>query len=126
MPSTSSPNAGIIGAPGLDSDTDCAHVPDGTLRACTRAADALLPECTTRGGQFQSVASAAGLLTQIGDAGYAVSRHTAVGVAEWLSIAHGDNGIGVTVASHRTDDTTAQRCRRGRGSRRADGSHLNP
>jgi NAD(P)-dependent dehydrogenase (short-subunit alcohol dehydrogenase family) len=91
-------NAGIIGAPGLGGDDDWDQVLDVNLRAHIRAADALLPEWTTRGsGHFVSVASAAGLLTQIGAAGYAVSKHAAVGFAEWLAITHGDNGISVTV-----------------------------
>ncbi len=91
-------NAGIIGAPELGSDADWDRVLEVNLRAHIRAADALIPEWTARGrGYFVSVASAAGLLTQIGAAGYAVTKHAAVGFAEWLAITHGDNGIGVTV-----------------------------
>lgn len=90
-------NAGIIGAPGLGGDSDWDRVLEVNLRAHIRAADALLPDWIARGsGYFVSVASAAGLLTQVGAAGYAVSKHAAVGFAEWLSITHGDNGIGVT------------------------------
>lgn len=90
-------NAGVIGASGLGSDDDWDRVLEVNLRAHIRAADALLPDWIARGGgHFVSVASAAGLLTQVGAAGYAVSKHAAVGFAEWLSITHGDNGIGVT------------------------------
>ncbi len=90
-------NAGIIGAPGLGGDSDWDRVLEVNLRAHIRAADALLPGWIDRGsGYFVSVASAAGLLTQVGAAGYAVSKHAAVGFAEWLSITYGDNGIGVT------------------------------
>lgn len=90
-------NAGVIGASGLGADDDWDRVLEVNLRAHIRAADALLPDWISRGrGYFVSVASAAGLLTQVGAAGYAVSKHAAVGFAEWLSITHGDNGIGVT------------------------------
>ena len=43
-----------------------------------------------------AVASAAGLLTQIGSAPYAVSKHAAVAFAEWLSVTYGSRGIRVT------------------------------
>lgn len=90
-------NAGVIGASGLGSDDDWDRVLAVNLRAHIRAANALLPDWIARGsGHFVSVASAAGLLTQVGAAGYAVSKHAAVGFAEWLSITYGDNGIGVT------------------------------
>lgn len=90
-------NAGVMGAAGLGSDEDWDRVLEVNLRGHIRAADALLPDWIARGsGHFVSVASAAGLLTQLGAAGYAVSKHAAVGFAEWLSITHGDNGIGVT------------------------------
>jgi NAD(P)-dependent dehydrogenase (short-subunit alcohol dehydrogenase family) len=90
-------NAGIIGAPGLGDETDWDAIIDVNLRAHVRAAKALVPEWLQRGGgYFVSVASAAGLLTQIGAAGYSVTKHAAVGFAEWLSITYGGNGIGVS------------------------------
>jgi NAD(P)-dependent dehydrogenase (short-subunit alcohol dehydrogenase family) len=89
-------NAGIIGAPGLGTEAEWDRVLEVNLRAHIRAADALVPEWLQRGGYFVSVASAAGLLTQVGAAGYAVTKHAAVGFAEWLSITYGDSGIGVT------------------------------
>ncbi len=91
-------NAGIMGAPGLgDDEGDWDAIIDVNLRAHVRAAKALVPEWLQRGGgYFVSVASAAGLLTQLGAAGYSVTKHAAVGFAEWLSITYGGNGIGVS------------------------------
>jgi NAD(P)-dependent dehydrogenase (short-subunit alcohol dehydrogenase family) len=91
-------NAGITGPPGLQiPETTWDRVLDVNLRAHIRAAEALAPEWVQRGrGYFVSVASAAGLLTQIGAAAYAVSKHAAVGFAEWLAITYGDDGIGVS------------------------------
>jgi NAD(P)-dependent dehydrogenase (short-subunit alcohol dehydrogenase family) len=91
-------NAGIIGPPGLgDDERDWDRIIDINVRGHVRAAKALVPEWLERGGgHFVTIASAAGLLTQIGAAGYSVTKHAAVGFAEWLSITYGDNGIGVT------------------------------
>jgi NAD(P)-dependent dehydrogenase (short-subunit alcohol dehydrogenase family) len=90
-------NAGVIGAPGLGDDSDWDRILAVNLRAHIRAADVLVPEWLQRGsGHFVSIASAAGLLTQVGAAGYAVTKHAAVGFAEWMAITYGDNGIGVT------------------------------
>ena len=62
------------------------------------AARAVLPSMISRGeGYFVQMASAAGLLSQIGDAAYSASKHAAVGFAESLSITHGDDGIKVSV-----------------------------
>ena len=67
------------------------------VRAHVHAARLLVPQWLERGsGWFLSTASAAGLLTQIGSAPYAVSKHAAVAFAEWLSVTYGDRGIGVS------------------------------
>ena len=90
-------NAGVIGKPGLGTESDWDVILDVNLRAHIRAARLLVPGWQSRGfGYFVSVASAAGLLTQLGAAGYAVSKHAAVGFAEWLAITYGDDGIGVS------------------------------
>lgn len=90
-------NAGIIGAPGLGTDESWDSIIDINLRSHVRAAQVLVPQWQSRGGgYFVSVASAAGLLSQIGAAGYAVTKHAAVGFAEWLAITYGDDGIGVS------------------------------
>jgi NAD(P)-dependent dehydrogenase (short-subunit alcohol dehydrogenase family) len=61
------------------------------------SADAALPAMLARGsGYFVNVASAAGLITQVGSAPYAVTKHAAVAFAEWLAMTYGDRGIRVS------------------------------
>jgi NAD(P)-dependent dehydrogenase (short-subunit alcohol dehydrogenase family) len=67
------------------------------VKAHVYAARALLPAwLERREGYFLATASAAGLLTQIGSAPYAVSKHAAVAFAEWLSVTYGDRGVRVS------------------------------
>ena len=91
-------NAGIVGQPGLgDDEAAWDRIIDVNVRAHVRAAKAVMPQWLERGsGHFVVVSSAAGLLTQLGAAPYSVTKHAAVGFAEWLAITYGDQGIGVS------------------------------
>ncbi|MGB6945480.1 MAG: SDR family oxidoreductase [Bryobacteraceae bacterium] len=61
------------------------------------AARAVLPGMLARQqGYLLHTVSAAGLLTMLGSAPYTVSKHAALGLAEWLSITYGDRGIKVS------------------------------
>jgi NAD(P)-dependent dehydrogenase (short-subunit alcohol dehydrogenase family) len=61
------------------------------------AARAVLPGMLARKeGYLLQTVSAAGILTQIGSAPYAVTKHAALALAEWLSISYGDQGIKVS------------------------------
>ncbi|MDJ0842061.1 MAG: SDR family oxidoreductase [Acidobacteriota bacterium] len=67
------------------------------LMAHVYATRAILPDMLARGsGYILITASAAGLLSQIGSAPYSVTKHAAVGFAESIAIAHGDQGIRVS------------------------------
>jgi NAD(P)-dependent dehydrogenase (short-subunit alcohol dehydrogenase family) len=62
------------------------------------AARAVRPSMLAHGrGWLLQTASAAGLLTSPGDAPYAVTKHGAVALAEWLAVTYGGRGIGVSV-----------------------------
>ena len=64
--------------------------------ASVYAARHVVPGMVKRGGgAFVLVASAAGLLAQMGAAPYTVTKHAAVAFAEALAIAHGDEGLKV-------------------------------
>jgi NAD(P)-dependent dehydrogenase (short-subunit alcohol dehydrogenase family) len=63
------------------------------------ASRAVLPGMLERGeGCLVNVASAAGLLSQVGDTAYSATKHAAVALAESLAIAYAERGIRVSVA----------------------------
>lgn len=63
------------------------------------ASRALLPKMIARGdGYLLSIASAAGVLTQVADVAYTATKHAAVALAESLAISHADQGVKVSVA----------------------------
>jgi NAD(P)-dependent dehydrogenase (short-subunit alcohol dehydrogenase family) len=92
-------NAGIGIGGGADvSNEGWQRIWDINVMAHVWAARHLVPRMVARGGGYlMNTASAAGLLSQIGSAPYAVTKHAAVGLAEWLAITHGDDGIKVSV-----------------------------
>lgn len=60
------------------------------------AARALLPDWIERGaGRMVIVASAAGLLAQVGSGSYTTTKHAAVGFGEYLAIMHKKDGVKV-------------------------------
>jgi NAD(P)-dependent dehydrogenase (short-subunit alcohol dehydrogenase family) len=92
-------NAGIGGPRGgiEASNEGWQEIWEINLMAHVFAARAVLPQMLERGsGYLVNTASAAGLLSQIGAAPYAVTKHAAVAFAEWLSITYGDRGIKVS------------------------------
>ena len=91
-------NAGIGSGSGLDADDELWEASWGVnVRAHVYAARRLVPGWLERGeGYFVSTASAAGLLSQIGDAPYSVTKAGAVSFAEWLSLTFGDRGVRVS------------------------------
>jgi NAD(P)-dependent dehydrogenase (short-subunit alcohol dehydrogenase family) len=92
-------NAGILGGMGgLDLD-DALWNKMWKIHSMAHvwAARAVVPEMVARGdGFFLVTASAAGLLTIVESAPYAVTKHAAVAFAEWLRIAHGRKGVRVS------------------------------
>jgi NAD(P)-dependent dehydrogenase (short-subunit alcohol dehydrogenase family) len=92
-------NAGIGGGHGgIDTaDEDWQRIWQVNVMAHVYAARAVLPSMLAAGhGYLLQTASAAGLLTQIGSAPYAVTKHAAVAFAEWLAVTYGDRGIKVS------------------------------
>ncbi|MGA3205297.1 MAG: SDR family oxidoreductase [Bryobacteraceae bacterium] len=91
-------NAGIFIPGGIDApDADWLKMRDIHLLAHVYAARAVLPGMLARGdGYLLQTVSAAGLLTSLESVIYAVTKHAALGLAEWLSMTYGDAGIKVS------------------------------
>jgi NAD(P)-dependent dehydrogenase (short-subunit alcohol dehydrogenase family) len=90
-------NAGVAGGPGLGEDADWQSCWRLHVHAHVLAARHVLPRMVARGrGHLLVTASAAGLLTELDAAPYAVTKHASVALAEWLAIQHGDDGVSVS------------------------------
>ena len=92
-------NAGIGGVPGFFEveASDWQNIWDVNVQSHIFAAKHVLPQMIERGeGYLVNTSSAAGLLTQLGAAGYSVTKAAAVSFAEWVKITYGEKGIGVS------------------------------
>ncbi len=91
-------NAGVAFGRGLEATAaDWERAWSVNVLAHVYAAGAVLPAMLARGdGYLLQTCSAAGLLTNPGDAPYTLSKHAAVAFAEWLSVTYGDRGVRVS------------------------------
>jgi NAD(P)-dependent dehydrogenase (short-subunit alcohol dehydrogenase family) len=90
-------NAGISieGGAGVPDD-QWRRIMDVNFMSHVWVARHLVPRMLQRGGgAFLQTVSAAGLLTQIGSAPYAVTKHAAQAFAEWLAVSYGHAGLQV-------------------------------
>ena len=91
-------NAGIILNGGPETpDSEWQRIWNVNVMSHVYCARAVLPGMLERGqGYLLQTASAAGLLTQLGSAPYSVTKHAAVGFAEWLAVTYAAKGIKVS------------------------------
>jgi NAD(P)-dependent dehydrogenase (short-subunit alcohol dehydrogenase family) len=98
-------NAGIAVGAGFGDGAGGPFAPDAdwerswrvNVMAHVYAARALLPDMLARGsGYLLQTVSAAGLLTDVFAQAYSVTKHAALGFAEWLAIAYGERGIRIS------------------------------
>ncbi|MGH0029793.1 MAG: SDR family oxidoreductase [Myxococcota bacterium] len=92
-------NAGYVTVGGLETpNEDLQRMWEVHVLAHVYAARAVVPRMIEQGGGYLlNTASAAGLLSQIGSMAYAVTKHAAVALAEWISMTYGRKGIKVSV-----------------------------
>lgn len=92
-------NAGIPSNGSYDvSNDEWQRIFEVNVLAHVLVARHLFPLWERREGEkyFTVTASAAGLLTQVGSLPYSVTKHAAVGLAEWLAITYAEYGINVS------------------------------
>ncbi len=92
-------NAGIAYPAGLETSLEkWRQIIDINVIAHVNAAKYALPSMLERGeGYFLNTASAAGLLIEFDALPYTVSKHAAIGFAEWLAVTYKSRGIRVSV-----------------------------
>ncbi|WP_337824564.1 SDR family NAD(P)-dependent oxidoreductase [Amycolatopsis sp. A1MSW2902] len=106
-------NAGVHRGEGLGQPADWEISVGVHVRAHVHAARYVVPRMVARGrGTLLVTASAAGLLSDVESAPYAVTKHAAVALAEWLSIRHDDDGIGVSCLAPQGVKTAMNSARR--------------
>ncbi|HZU30797.1 MAG TPA: SDR family oxidoreductase [Candidatus Angelobacter sp.] len=87
---------GVIGGPETP-DRDWQRSWEINVMSHVYAARAVLPQMLARKeGYLLQTISAAGLLTSISSASYSATKHAALGFAESLAIAYGDDGVRVS------------------------------
>jgi NAD(P)-dependent dehydrogenase (short-subunit alcohol dehydrogenase family) len=91
-------NAGVTAGAGLEAPNEAWEQAWAVnVLAHVYAARAVLPGMLARGeGYLLHTCSAAGLLTAVGDGPYTVTKHAALGFAEWLAVTYRDRGIRVS------------------------------
>lgn len=100
-PTTVVANAGVPGGGGIDAPDEVWELAwRVNVMAHVYLARAVVPRMLAAGGgRFVAVASAAGLLTNLGNAPYSATKHAAAALAEWLAITYGDRGLDVRLVA---------------------------
>lgn len=91
-------NAGIFLAADINvSNAEFALMRDVHVLAHLYAARAVMPQMLARGdGYLLQTVSAAGLITSLESMTYAITKHAALAMAEWIAMTYGDRGIKVS------------------------------